>query len=48
MSGQEDGRSKGGGPGHADAVTEGGGEVEGHVGHGGVGICIEDLDAVAG
>ena len=44
MNEQEDRRSEGGGPGHANAVAEGGGKVEGHVGRGGMGICVEDLD----
>lgn len=40
---EKHGRSKGSVPGHADAVSKDGGKVGGHVGHGGVGICIEDL-----
>lgn len=40
------GRCKGNGPGHADGVAKDRGKVEGHVGHGWVGICIEDLYVV--
>lgn len=43
MNKQERGRYKASRPGHADAVSKGSSEVEGHVGHGGMSIRIEDL-----
>ena len=30
-------------PGHANRISEDGNEIRGDVGHGGMGICVEDL-----